>query len=68
MGCAKQDIPPFAWVRWGVCRACPHYDASLNRRSIGCSLAPHLTRCYRRRPMTVCPDSPPRWGPVSPDP
>ena len=64
MGCTK-DIPTFAWERWGICKACPHYRPELNKRAgIGCVLAPKASKCYRRRPLSVCPDEPPRWGPV----
>ena len=48
--------------RLAICDACGEWDGPNHR----CGLDPRCTRCYLRRPGTVCPAEPPRWLPVVP--
>jgi hypothetical protein len=55
---------PREWLRRRIeiCDACGQW---LTDR---CSLNRRMTSCHRRRPLAVCPASPPKWGPVAPAP
>jgi len=54
---------PEPWMveREAICQACPHRELKIK---CGCALFPGAPPCYRRRPLAVCPDHPPRWGPA----
>ena len=60
---APPKQPDYVLQRLAICLTCPHADPSLRS---GCDLlGVNCSPCYRRRATTVCPDVPPRWGPVA---
>ncbi|NQT21358.1 MAG: hypothetical protein HQ592_16750 [Planctomycetes bacterium] len=54
--------PEFVRIREAICNQCEHVDAASPN---GCGLAPHISKCFRRRATACCPADPPRWGPVA---
>ena len=62
---ARRKLAPMPFVaeREAICRTCEYRD--VNAMPCHCRLIPPGTSgCYKRRPNTVCPADPPRWGPA----
>ncbi|HUW30717.1 MAG TPA: hypothetical protein VM223_03830 [Planctomycetota bacterium] len=63
---ARVQQPEFIAHRETICRACEHFDRSIEHPCHCRLIPPGTSRCYKRRPTSACPADPPRWGPVKP--